>query len=269
MLKAEFLADQGLRLDGRRFDELRNIECRLSVFSQTDGSSYLEWGNTKVLAAVYGPHETRLASQRLADRALINCQYSQAVFSQSERKHRPRGDRRALEFTRQLREALQSVVIDTLYPRSQIDVYVEVLQADGGRECACINAAVLALMDAGVAIRDQMSACTAAMSASRGDADVPMVDLSRVEESGTSGGRLIGAVLPRGEGLLPMLGLTHRLHVDRLPTLIESVNVAARRVHGVLSRAVKCHVATGYALTDLGVNDVIIEESGSHPPSGT
>jgi RNase PH len=45
----------GLRNDGRRGHELRKIRCRLGVFSQSDGSAYIEQGNTKVLAAVYGP----------------------------------------------------------------------------------------------------------------------------------------------------------------------------------------------------------------------
>ena len=51
------LSDQGLRLDGRRPGELRKVSCKLGVFSQADGSAYIEQGNTKVLAAVYGPHE--------------------------------------------------------------------------------------------------------------------------------------------------------------------------------------------------------------------
>ena len=53
----ELLSDQGLRADGRRAKELRRIRCRQGVFGQADGSAYLEQGNTKVLAAVYGPHE--------------------------------------------------------------------------------------------------------------------------------------------------------------------------------------------------------------------
>lgn len=51
------LSDQGLRLDGRRPGELRKLSSKLGVFSQADGSAYIEQGNTKVLAAVYGPHE--------------------------------------------------------------------------------------------------------------------------------------------------------------------------------------------------------------------
>lgn len=53
----ELLSSQGLRLDGRRPNELRRIRCKLGVFTQPDGSAYLEQGNTKVLAAVYGPHQ--------------------------------------------------------------------------------------------------------------------------------------------------------------------------------------------------------------------
>ncbi|KPI94440.1 Exosome complex component RRP41 [Papilio xuthus] len=53
----DLLSSQGLRLDGRRPNELRRIRCKLGVFTQPDGSAYLEQGNTKVLAAVYGPHQ--------------------------------------------------------------------------------------------------------------------------------------------------------------------------------------------------------------------
>ena len=60
MAGLELLSDQGFRIDGRRSTELRRIQCRLGVFSQADGSAYIEQGNTKVLAAVYGPHEVRL-----------------------------------------------------------------------------------------------------------------------------------------------------------------------------------------------------------------
>ena len=59
MAGLELLSDQGFRVDGRRPHELRRIRCRLGVFDQADGSAYIEQGNTKVLAAVYGPHEVR------------------------------------------------------------------------------------------------------------------------------------------------------------------------------------------------------------------
>ena len=60
MAGLELLSDQGFRIDGRKPSELRRIQCRLSVFSQADGSAYIEQGNTKVLATVYGPHEVAI-----------------------------------------------------------------------------------------------------------------------------------------------------------------------------------------------------------------
>lgn len=57
MAGLELLSDQGYRIDGRKASELRKIQARMGVFAQADGSAYLEQGNTKVLAVVYGPHE--------------------------------------------------------------------------------------------------------------------------------------------------------------------------------------------------------------------
>ena len=62
MSGTQLLSDQGLRIDGRKPNELRRIKCSLGVFAQADGSAYLEQGNTKVLAAVYGPHEVTTVS---------------------------------------------------------------------------------------------------------------------------------------------------------------------------------------------------------------
>ena len=49
------------------------------------------------------------------------------------------------------------------YPRSQIDLQVFVLQADGGYRSAAFNAVSLALMDAGIAMKDFLVATTAGL----------------------------------------------------------------------------------------------------------
>jgi hypothetical protein len=53
----EYVSLEGLRLDGRRPKEVRQTRCGLSVLPNADGSAMFEMGNTKVLAAVYGPRE--------------------------------------------------------------------------------------------------------------------------------------------------------------------------------------------------------------------
>jgi len=57
MAGAISLSYEGFRFDGRRPKELRQIGCKIGVYKQADGSAYIEQGNTKVLATVFGPHE--------------------------------------------------------------------------------------------------------------------------------------------------------------------------------------------------------------------
>ena len=51
-----------------------------------------------------------------------------AVFSTGERKRRPRGDRKSQEMSIHLRQTFEAAIKTELYPRSQIDIFVEVLQ---------------------------------------------------------------------------------------------------------------------------------------------
>jgi len=54
------LLEQNIRSDGRDPDEPRNIQCELGIFHpNANGSASFSIGNTKVFAAVYGPHEVR------------------------------------------------------------------------------------------------------------------------------------------------------------------------------------------------------------------
>jgi exosome complex component RRP41 len=57
MAGIEYLSPEGLRVDGRRPVELRKLECQMGRCQQADGSVFLEQGNTKVIATVYGPHD--------------------------------------------------------------------------------------------------------------------------------------------------------------------------------------------------------------------
>ena len=64
----EYVSLEGLRLDGRRPKETRRMRCEMSVLPNADGSAVFEAGNTKVLAAVYGPREAPMRSDALHDR---------------------------------------------------------------------------------------------------------------------------------------------------------------------------------------------------------
>ncbi len=156
MKKPEKLIKNGKRLDGRMPDELRPLKIEAGILERADGSAYVELGANKVLAAVYGPREMHPRHRQQPDTAVLRCRYNMAPFSVDERK-RPGPDRRSVEISKVTREALEPVLFLELYPRSVIDVFIEVLQADAGTRTAGINAAAVALADAGVPMRDMVS----------------------------------------------------------------------------------------------------------------
>jgi exosome complex component RRP41 len=159
--KPEKLIDKkGLRLDGRKADELRPIKIEVGVLSNADGSAYIEQGKNKILAAAFGPRELHPKHLALSDRMFLRCRYHMAPFSVQERKS-PAPSRREVELSKVIRECLEPSVFLEYYPRTGIDIFIEVLQADGGTRCASITAASLALADAGVPLRDLVVACAA------------------------------------------------------------------------------------------------------------
>lgn len=85
-----------LRLDGRRWNELRQLRAQISTQAAADGSSYLEMGNTKVICTVSGPREGDRrggggSSQN--NEAQIDVSINIAGFSGIERKRRARNDK--------------------------------------------------------------------------------------------------------------------------------------------------------------------------------
>ena len=184
--KTEKLVDKkGLRLDGRKLDEMRPVKMQVGVLPNADGSAYIEQGRNKILVGVYGPkdaHPRHIAQQ---DRAVIQCRYHMAPFSVDERKS-PAPSRRDVELSKVIREALEPAVFLEYYPRTSIQVYIEILQADGGTRCAGITTAALALADAGIPMRDLVVACAAGKVGGKiavdlmdtedkiGEADVPL-----------------------------------------------------------------------------------------------
>ncbi|XP_053571429.1 exosome complex component RRP41 [Bombina bombina] len=236
MAGLELLSDQGYRIDGRKAGELRKIQARMGVFAQADGSAYIEQGNTKALAVVYGPHEIRGSrSKTLHDRAVVNCQYSMATFSTGERKRRPHGDRKSSEMTLHLKQTFEAAILTQLYPRSQIDIYVQILQADGGNYCTCVNAATLAVIDAGIPMRDYVCACSAGFIE-----DTPLADLSYIEEA-AGGPQLALALLPKSDQIA-LLEMNSRLHEDNLERVMDAASKACKDVYAVLDQAVREHL---------------------------
>ncbi|MCS7116464.1 MAG: exosome complex exonuclease Rrp41 [Nitrososphaerota archaeon] len=152
--------ENGLRVDGRRVNELRPIKIEVGVLKNADGSASIELGKNKIVAAVYGPKEVHPKHMARPDRSILRCRYHMSPFSTETRKS-PAPSRREIEISKVIREALEPALILEDYPRTAIDVYIEVLQADGGSRVAGITAAATALADAGINMRDLVTGCAA------------------------------------------------------------------------------------------------------------
>ncbi len=189
----KLINEEGLRNDGRKFNELRPIRIEVGVLNRADGSAYIEWGGNKVLVAVYGPREAFPKHTQNPSRAIINARYNMAAFSVDERK-RPGPDRRAIEISKVISEALEVAVFTEQFPRTSIDVYIEVLQADAGTRIAGLTAASVALVDAGIPMKDMVVGCAAGKIDGKvvldlnkeednfGQADLPMAIIPRTDE---------------------------------------------------------------------------------------
>jgi exosome complex component RRP41 len=183
--EVKLVNEDDVRLDGRKLEELRPISMDVGVLDKADGSAYIEQGKNRIIAAVYGPREAHPKHIALADRAVIKCRYHMAPFSVEERKS-PAPSRRELELSKVIREALENSVMSEAYPRTSIDIFIEILQSDGGSRCAGITAASLALADAGVPLKEIVAACAVCkidgkialdpsdIEDKQGDADLPI-----------------------------------------------------------------------------------------------
>jgi len=150
-----------LRHDGRKFDEVRPIEISLGLHPVADGSVEYCQGLTRILVTVEGPKEASSGRQRLPDQAFLRVFISTSAFARGERKD-PRKSEKKDRLLRQLIEdTLRSTLILELYPRSQIDVFVTILQYDAGVQSAVLNACTLALVHAGLNFKDLPFACDA------------------------------------------------------------------------------------------------------------
>jgi len=181
------------RIDGRKPDELRPVKIETGVIPNADGSAYIEMGRNKIVAGVYGPREMHPKRLSKPNRGVLRVRYHMAPFSVDPRRS-PAPSRRDAEISMVMTDALEPALFLERYPRSVIDVFVEIIQADGGTRCASINAAAVALADAGIPMKDIVAACAAGKmdgtlildlgdyEDKKGESDIPVAYMPKLDE---------------------------------------------------------------------------------------
>jgi len=145
------------RENGRKADELRPLVIKAGVVPNANGSGFVQMGKTTAIAAVYGPRPLHPKHMQVTDKAYLRTVYRMVPFSTKERC-RPGPSRRSVEICKVTRQALEPAVYLEEFPKTTIDVFIDILQADAGTRTAGINAASVALADAGIPMRDLVAA---------------------------------------------------------------------------------------------------------------
>lgn len=214
---------KGLRTDGRKLDELRPIHLEVGNLSRADGSAYIEHGRNKIVAAVYGPRELHPRHLAQSDRALLRVIYRMATFSVSDRK-RPAPSRREHEISMVLRQSLEPMLFLKMYPRAAIDVFIQVLEADGGSRCASATVASLALADAGIPMRGLV----AGVAVGKIDGKIA-VDLSDIEDK--IGDADVPTVMAPERGEITLLQMDGKLTKKELATALQMAEEGIHQIH--------------------------------------
>jgi exosome complex component RRP41 len=209
----------------RALNELRPMEAKVGVIKNARGSAMFKIGKTIAYAAVYGPREMHPKFMQNVERGTLRCNYNMMAFSGSGNRVRPGPSRRSREIGLVTQNALAPVLDLTEYPKTVVDVYIELLQTDAGTRCAGICAASLALADAGFKMKDLVCAVSCGVVG-----DTPVVDLDYSEESYEGGAVDIPiAMIPR-TGEVTLLQLDGVLTKEQLK---KAVSLAKHGIDGI------------------------------------
>ena len=229
----------GARGDGRGLDEPRRLAVQLGTARSrhVDGSCDVAQGLTRVSAHAQGPREHERRSDEKHDRCVLEVSATYAPFaSVGARTGARRQDGRDLENA--VRNALAPALMAERYPRALIKIHVLVTCDDGGATSAAINAAGLALVDAGIFLRGVVAAARVGAPV----AATTLVDPNRAEAR--HGVALDLACLPCfGEVLWTDLTGERPLQPDAYDSLIARALDAAAKVGEQLATAARDHVA--------------------------
>lgn len=190
--------EHSIRKDDRLPDQLRPIFFKVGVITQAVGSSYLEFINTKTICAVYGPREVS-KREDFSLKGQIYCELKFATFSSIKRRQHQQ-DAEEKEMSLIVQQAMESAVILSKFPKTRVDIFITILEDDGGALACALTSASLALSNAGIEMYDLVIGCSL-----RQKEKLILMDPSADEEYKTQDSRVEKNTGSLTIGLMPVL----------------------------------------------------------------
>lgn len=220
------------RFDNRKFDEMRSMEAKVGIIKRADGSAMFKIGKTIALAAVYGPKALHPTHMRNPEKGILRCNYNMMAFAGSGERVRPGPSRRSKEISLVTEKALSAVLDLSEFPNTVIDVFIELIQTDAGTRCAGITAAVMALADAGLIMKDMVSAVSVGLVGNK-----VLVDLSKEEEDYESGAVDIPVAMTNKDSKITLLQLDGIIKKEQLYEAIDMAKEATKNINAIQKKA--------------------------------
>jgi polyribonucleotide nucleotidyltransferase len=159
-LVRRMILEEGRRIDGRAFDEVRSIECMVGILPRVHGSALFTRGETQ--AMVTTTLGTELDEQRIESiygerfRSFI-LHYNFPPYSVGEARRLSGPGRREVGHGALARRALMPVMPGKENFQYCVRVVSEILESNGSSSMASVCGGSLSLMDAGVPIREPVA----------------------------------------------------------------------------------------------------------------
>ncbi len=222
----------GKRLDGRMPDELRPIRIMTNVIKNADGSAYIEWGDNKIICGVYGPKEALPKHTGNPERAVVKCRYQMAPFSSLEDHGRTGPNRRAHEISKVTKEVFENAILLEQFPGNAIEIYIEVLQSDGGTRAAGITCAAVALATSGIPMRDVPFAVSVGKVG-----NTLILDMNKIEDNYSDADVPI-CISPR-TGEILLLQMDGNITREEFSTIVAMIKKAGEKIGKIQRDALK------------------------------
>jgi exosome complex component RRP41 len=222
------------RIDGRKFDETRPISAKVGIIKRADGSAMFQIGNTVGYAAVYGPRDLHPKFMQNPQKGILRCKYNMMPFSGAGDRVRPGASRRSKELSMVIEKALLPVLNLEDFPNAVVDLFIEFPQTDAGTRCAGICAASMALADAGLSMKDLVSAVSVGKVGNK-----VLLDLNYKEEAYEGEVADIPVAMTPGTGEVTLLQMDGRVTRDELKYGLELARKACSDIYEVQKKALK------------------------------
>lgn len=180
----KYILEKNRRVDGRKFDEIRQITCEVGVLPRTHGSGLFTRGQTQSLSVTTlgtSADEQRIDALEGEMQKNFMLHYNFPPFSVGETKPMRGPGRREIGHGALAERALKAVMPNKEKFPYTVRVVSDILESNGSSSMATVCASSLSLMDAGVPISKPVSGIAIGL-VKEGSRFIILTDIGGVED---------------------------------------------------------------------------------------